>query len=168
MIAIAKKDMIISNINGRSKKGNTLKKDRKIKKGEMLKVIKFYRVNNSVYKGEAVVVEKDNVYLRELKNRFDYEGNKTQKEQIKEKTKPLLDRHQKLSKERENLSDKSNEIIRKRIDEDKKLTQKEKKFTQNEKKELEIIGEKKDRLRKKIDKIWNKYKLKKEEMKEEE
>jgi len=158
MIAIAKRNMSISNINGRSKKGNTLKKDRKIKKGEMLKVIEFYKVNNSVYKGEAVVVEKDNVYLRELKNRFDYEGNKTQKEQIKEKTKPLLDRHQKLSKERENLSDKSNEIIRKRIDEDKKLSQKENN-------ELKIIGEKKDRLRKKIDKIWNKYKLKREDLK---
>jgi len=158
MIAIAKRNMIISNIHGRSKKGNTLKKDRKIKKGEMLKVIEFYKVNNSVYKGEVVVVEKDNVYLREYKMRFDYEGNKTKKEEIKEKTKPLLDRHKKLSKEREDLGDKSNEIIRKRIDEDKKLSQKENN-------ELKIIGEKKDRLRKKIDKIWNKYKLKREDLK---
>ena len=158
MIAIAKRNMIISNIHGRSKKGNTLKKDRKIKKGEMLKVIEFYRVNNSVYEGEVVVVEKDNVYLREYKRRFDYEGNKTKKEEIKEKTKPLLDRHKKLSKERETLGDKSNEIIRKRIDEDKKLSQKENN-------ELKIIGEKKDRLRKKIDKIWNKYKLKREDLK---
>jgi len=158
MIAIAKKDMNISNINGRSKKGNTLKKDRKIKKGEMLKVIEFYRVNNSVYKGEVVVVEKDNVYLRELKNRFDYEGNKTKKEQIKEKTKPLLDRHQKLSKERDDLGDKNMEIIEKRINEDKKLTQ-------NEKKELHINNEKRARLKKKIDKIWNKYKIKREDLK---
>jgi len=158
MIAIAKKDMNISNINGRSKKGNTLKKDRKIKKGEMLKVIEFYRVNNSVYKGEVVVVEKDNVYLRELKNRFNYEGKKTKKEQIEEKTKPLLDRHQRLSKERDDLGDKNMEIIEKRINEDKKLTQ-------NEKKELHINNEKRARLKKKIDKIWNKYKIKREDLK---
>jgi hypothetical protein len=158
MIAIAKRNMIISNINGKSKKGNTLKKDRKIKKGEMLKVIEFYRVNNSVYKGEVVVVEKDNVYLRELKNRFDYEGNKTKKEQIEEKTKPLLDRHQRLSKERDDLGDKNMEIIEKRINEDKKLTQ-------NEKKELHINNEKRARLKKKIDKIWNKYKIKREDLK---
>lgn len=82
MIAIAQRDVRVSACNCWSKKGNKLRKDRIIKKGETLDVIEFFIANTQFWHGTECVrlTRDDGITLATVKEYFKYEGNTTKKE----------------------------------------------------------------------------------------
>ena len=170
MFAIAKNDIFISSNNGKTLKGNKLRKDRKINKGEKLEVIKFYNANTYTRTFKAVKLKRNNIYLYTEKDNFKYEGNKTKEERHKEYTEkyinPLFEKFDKLREKISKLEKKIyspiyNDCILKNENGEIK-----KSLTKEEKKEMKKIENKIDILENKLDKVSKKINKRQKQRKE--